>query len=48
MASYGSGAAQAQAAQQHQEYSERTAYRQQLDGEANPERGNVMSNMGGG
>ena len=38
----------AQAAQEHDAYSARKAFRQQMDGEANPERGIAMTNMGGG
>ena len=48
MASYGAPAAAAQAAQEHDAYSARKAFRQQMDGEANPERGIAMTNMGGG
>ena len=48
MASYGAPAASVQAAEAHGEFSARKAFRQQMDGEANPERGIAMTNMGGG
>lgn len=48
MATYGSQAAQLQAAEGHDDYSAQKAYRQMLDGDANPERGNVRTPMGGG
>jgi hypothetical protein len=48
MASYGAPAAAAQAGQEHDAYSARRAFRQQMDGEASPERGITMTNMGGG
>ena len=48
MASYGSQQAQLQAAESHDAYSSQKAFRQMLDGEANPERGQARSLMGGG
>lgn len=48
MASYGAPASAMQAAGEHNEFSSRKAFRQQMDGEASPEGGLPMTPMGGG